>query len=74
MVLTTMQYSLGTYIKDLNKMVYLQNRRYLDQSSALRQDAVKFPEKFAENRPPPPMREYSKLKSCHEAYDNAAKK
>lgn len=52
--------SLGTYVKTLHKMVYLQNRRFLDISSELRLDTSNFPDKRVEKSLPPPLREYQK--------------
>lgn len=61
-------------MKDLSKMLYLQNRCYLDMGSALRQDSESFPDKEIETRPKPCSRDYQVLKSFHVAYDSAKKK
>ena len=64
---------LGTYM-ELHKMVYLQNRRYLETSSEMRQDSVNFPDKENETRQAPNTRDYTKLKPYHKAHDNAPTK
>ena len=60
---------IGSYNKDLSKMTYLQNRRYLPLSSKLREDEKQFPEKIKEVRPPPQRRDYETIKSLHISYD-----
>ena len=59
----------GTFSKDLNKMIYLQNRRYLQCNDDLRSDTVDFPERSVESHGPPSIRNYSEMKSLHEAYE-----
>lgn len=65
---------LGTYMKELHKMVYLQNRHYLETSSEMRQDSVNFPDKENETHQAPNIRDYTKLKPYHKAHDNAPTK
>ncbi len=60
--------TLGTYSKDLSKMLYLQNRRYLNTKHKFRSDKNKFPDKAVEVRLIPRKRDYSEMKSLHEAY------
>lgn len=60
----------GIYDKELRKMVYLQNRRFLETTSPLRKDCT-FPDNKPESRSPPSVRDYSMDKFCHEAYERA---
>ena len=60
---------LGTYVQDLHKMVYLQNRRFLPEESELRLDSDNFPDKSPELNRPPSTRSYDTLKDIHMAYD-----
>ena len=59
----------GTYSHELHKIVYLQNRRYLESDNSLRYDKRNFPTKAVEFRCAPSHRNYETLKSMHKAYD-----
>ena len=67
-------YFLGTRSATLDKMLYLQNRRYLPADSALRKDNNNFPEKRTESRNPPLKRDLEKVKAYHLAYSKAKNK
>lgn len=55
----------------MHKMIYLENRRYLPATSSLRQDAVNYPSKAIEKRPPPKLKSYEEMKAFHCSYENA---
>ena len=63
----------GDYNKELFKMVYLQNRRFLPMSSELRKQSQSFPYKHEEEREPPAHRTWAEAQQLHIAYDNASK-
>ena len=63
--------SIGTYNKDLQKVVYLDNRRYLPIDSSLRNETVEFPSKQEELSIAPPKRNFDSIKIYHKAVDNA---
>lgn len=55
-------------------MVYLENRRYLPESSPLRKDSTGFPSSQAEQRKIPDARTFAELKQLHAAYDQVSKR
>ena len=61
----------GNYNKQMHKMIYLENRRFLPATSSLRQDKKNFPTKAVERRPPPMTKVYKQMKGFHSSYDNA---
>ena len=58
-------------VAELHKMIYLNNRRYLPSTSPLRQEKG-FPLQRVEMQPPPSKRNYSMMKSFHNAVDKAS--
>lgn len=61
----------GTYIKELHKMVYLQNRRYLPEcEKQLRCDKTSFPDKAQEVRAAPPKRDYTISSETRRCFDS----
>ena len=64
----------GTYSKALTKMVYMENRWYLPETSALRKDETNFPSKLVETLPPPRNKSHEAIRSSHIAYDYAKNK
>ena len=64
----------GTYNKELTKMVYLQNRRFLPLTSPIREEIQNFPSHGTENRVCPGKRTYSEIRQLHEAYSQAKSK
>ena len=65
------QLYIGTYSRALNKMVYIESRRFLLVSSSLRRDKRNFHSKLKEFHPLPKPRTYDEIKDNHVAYDNA---
>lgn len=64
----------GTFSKDLDKMIYLQNRRYLLSDDVLRSDSVNFPDKVVESCQLPLIQDYSEMRSLHDAYECVSSK
>lgn len=62
-----------TYDKTLKKMVYLQNRRFLPTSDALRRSTT-FPNNRSETRLSPPKRIAAEVQQFQEAFDKAKNK
>ena len=59
----------GTYNKELTKMVYLENRRFLPSSSPLRKQSTGFPSGEQELQAAPAKRSFEETKDFHIAYD-----
>ena len=64
----------GTYSRELHKLVYLQNRKFLMENSELRHDVSKFPDKEMDLDPAPPKRLYEDIIDLHKAYDSSQSK
>ena len=60
---------IGTFNKDLDKMLYLGNRRFLRSDDDMRCDTVNFPDKSIEKQLKPKIRDYYEMKSLHSAYE-----
>ena len=59
----------GTLSKDLDKKIYLQNRRYLQPDDDMRMDEVNFPDQGMEHCPPPKIRDYHEMSALHGAFE-----
>ena len=57
---------IGVRNEELHKVIYLENRRFLPDTSELRNDSISFPSKKREMRPP--LRCYATINSVHKAY------
>ena len=66
--------SSGERSEQLQKVVYLQNRRFLPETSGLRRDQHNFPHKREEHNPPPSKKNSSEMRDYHKAVDNAKKR
>ena len=64
----------GTFSRDLDKMIYLQNRRYLQLNDELRSDRVNFPDKEEEHRMAPKIKDYYEMKTVHVAFESVSSK
>ena len=67
-------FPVGTYCSELHKMVYLQNRKFLPEECALRQDEINFPTEAPETCQAPAKKVYETVKDAHKAYDAAQMK
>lgn len=61
----------GTRCPELNKIVYLDNRRYLPTESSLRKEKDGFPMKNEELKPPPAKRTFSAIHNHRLAFQNS---
>ena len=66
-------FTIGEYNKDLSKMVYLQNRRFLPEDRVLRRQTFFFPSKQQEKRKAPPKKTWAESSQFQAAFDNSSK-
>ena len=70
-IIANIELYIGTYNSELEKIVYLDNRRYLPEDSSLRMLTEEFPSKKKELRSAPPKRNFNNMINYHKAADNA---